>query len=315
MRGHRERPDQPGPVQADPIEGYSYPLSWYEGMDVEEVGRKVGSGLFILSPDGWIRRGLTTGTTATAALCGILSGEEEVVVRTNAGIDVAVRVRLENDVAIATKDSGDHSFDVTDKVEFHARRADVGLSFGEGVGRFRGGRPAVSGSAMGQLEANMTALRVKGLEGSVEISIPRGRELWASTDNHRLGITGGISILGSTGFVEPWGERLLRTKIEIARQYPRVSFTTGRRGWRWSRDNIPGYQPFVFGVNFEEPLSELQGQEIVLSGHPSLLIKWAMPEFAGRLIAGRQVSDEQRAAVMDKAREYNGNVVDVRFMP
>ena len=67
----------------DPIELYEYPKEWIRRAEEKEgkksVRQKIESGLYILSEDGWIKRGITTGTTSSLALVGAIEslyGEE-----------------------------------------------------------------------------------------------------------------------------------------------------------------------------------------------------------------------------------------------
>jgi len=303
----------------DPLEHYRYPRQWIsQRAKLEtrtEVERKIASGLFILSEDGWIRRGITTGTTACAALCGAISLEPHVKVSTPMGLTLELDVRVDGKRAMAVKFSGDHAFDATDGIEVVAERTKRALAFGRGIGIKRDGTKSVSSSVRRQLEENLERYsREYGYEGGVHIEVPRGANVAAHTDNPRLGIKDGISLLGSTGLVEPWGKRLVDTKLKIAAQYDKVVLTTGRRGWGWSRENLKGYQPFVFGVYLDEPLDHLSTQSIIIAGMPSLLIKWAMPELKGKLLGGMRPTEEHHRAVLSKAREMNEGVEDVVFI-
>src|SRR5205807_4257369 len=116
------------------------------------------------------------------------------------------------------KDAGDDP-DVTHGARICAevRRVDVPgiqLRGGEGVGvvTLRGLGLEVGGPAINPVPRRMileavadaagNQLADRGLE--VTISVPRGEELAKKTLNARLGIVGGISILGTTGIVHPW---------------------------------------------------------------------------------------------------------------
>ncbi len=300
----------------DPLELYEYPE---EGVRREAevhgygwVRERIKSGLFILTRDGWLRRGITTGTTASAsavaAIASLFEDVDAVRVRTPAGIDVYVGVEAEGGCAIAKKFSGDHEFDVTDGVEIRACTSGR-LEFGEGIGRLRG-KPAVSKTVMSQIAENLEiAEREWGYRGSVRIWVPDGARIAERTDNRRMGVEGGISLLGTTGFVEPWCRKLVETKVEISKQYDRIVVTTGRRGWRWALENIEGYQPFVFGVHIEPVLRSHDG-EIVIVGLPSLLVKWAVPELRGSILRGMNL-ERYRERILEKAREINEGVVDV----
>ncbi len=249
----------------DPIELYEYPKEWRR-RGAEE---RIASGLYILTPSGWLRRGISTATAASAAIVAAIASEFEdidsVRVSTPVGIDVSVPVLARSGCARVIKFSGDHAFDATRSAAFTAKLVDgPGIYFGNGIAR-RNGKAVVSRSAMQQMRENFSRYAsLYGYGGGVRIeAFGRG--------SSRLN---GIAILGTTGFVEPWCEELLRTKIEIARRYARVAVATGRESWKFALRNFPGFQPFVFGVHIDEVLRS-HGGEIIIVGKPGLLKRWA----------------------------------------
>ncbi|MEG9194669.1 MAG: cobalt-precorrin-5B (C(1))-methyltransferase [Candidatus Methanoglobus sp.] len=270
----------------DPIELYEYPKEWIR----KGAEKRISSGLYILTPRGWLRRGITTGTTASAAVVASISSLKQnvrrVAVSTPAGIRVEVAVSAENGVARARKFSGDHAFDATDGVVFVARTiGEEGIRFGRGIAR--GDDFVVSQAARQQLMENYRrACQDFGYDGGVMIEAEFTRK------SERLN---GIAILGTTGFVEPWCEELLKTKIEIARRYERIAVTTGRESWKAARELFPGFQPFVFGVHLKEILNA-HGGEIVVVGKRGLL----------KHVFGSENPED----VLKLAREF-GNVLEV----
>lgn len=285
----------------DPVELYEYPKEWYRG-NLEKI-EKVKSGLYILTADGCLRRGITTATTTSAAInaaiASLYESVNEVDVVTPAGIDLKIRVIAKDGVATVKKFSGDHAFDVTNGLIVKAIAKKNGKSeiiFGNGVG-VKNGKKAVSKAAMRQIVKNFDLYKEKyNYKGSVTVEIPEGEFIAKKTKNYLLGFKGGISILGSTGFVEPWCEKLIETKIEIAKQYDKIAITTGRIGWRYALKNFKGFQPFVFGVHLDEILKSFEG-EIIIVGLPKLLFKWA--------------GSKNKESILRKARTLNKNVVDV----
>ena len=188
-----------------------------------------------------MRCGYTTGTCAAAAsraaaellLCGELV--PAVTVSTPAGIDVIVEVE-EHDSGngwaqcAVQKDSGDDP-DVTNGALVYARvefcdKPGITIDGGVGVGRVtrEGLDQPVGAAAINSTPRRMIAEQVeKVLEEApafengllVTISIPAGVELAAKTFNPRLGIEGGISVLGTGGIVRPMSEDALISSIEL----------------------------------------------------------------------------------------------------
>ncbi|HPT19305.1 MAG TPA: cobalt-precorrin-5B (C(1))-methyltransferase, partial [Methanothrix sp.] len=208
-------PEKDPELIADPVSGFSIPLSWIESCSDPLAREKILSGRWtILSSGQLLKRGLTTGTTAAAAAKGavvsLVRATESLEVMTPAGIPVSVSVKAENGYCNARKDGGDHQSDVTAGLGISARAEPSGetvLLAGAGIGRIGAGglcdqigRPAISPSAKGQIMMAISeGLKVTGLEHvRVEIWVPQGERISRQTLNPKLGIMGGISILGST---------------------------------------------------------------------------------------------------------------------
>ena len=187
------------------------------------------------------------------------------------------------------KDGGDHQFDVTHGTEIVAsasRSDEMELAIGKGIGVIGNaglcappGKPAISQSARQQiLEAIAEGLRETGLKGArVELSVPCGEDLAAKTLNPKLGVMGGISILGSTGFVEPWNEHLGESRSGEIKGLKKVVVTTGRTGLKFSRILFPDHKAVLIGSQLDL-LEFEEDQESVLCGLPALILKWSWPQ-------------------------------------
>ena len=182
--------------------------------------------------------GFTTGTCAAAAAQGaarlLLTGEpvESVSILTPKGIRLRLPIRenrREGDRAVSSvvKYAGDDP-DVTDGVEVLASVEKIpgnSLEIDGGVGVGRVTRPGldqpVGNAAINRVPRQMIRETVEdvrrelGYGGGlrVVISIPAGERLAAKTFNPRLGIVGGISVLGTSGIVEPMSEAALVATI------------------------------------------------------------------------------------------------------
>ena len=234
-----------------------------------------------------LRTGFTTGTAAAAATKGalqmILDGKKSsrIRIRLLTGDDIYIpthRCRLEKEgIALCTviKDAGDDP-DVTNKAEIGARVSvqnasdkqsrsktpEIVISGGEGVGRVTKpglevppGRPAINPGPVKMitraihdvLEKNNPVGRVQ-----TEIFVPGGEKLAEKTLNARLGILGGISILGTTGVVRPMSHDAFIATITSALSVARASginkivLTTGRRSERFSQQLWPSMAEEAF---------------------------------------------------------------------
>jgi len=187
-----------------------------------------------------LRLGYTTGSCAAAAAKAaawmLLTGRElgRIALTTPKGIqlDLAVReARLGEDAASCAieKDSGDDP-DVTRGTLIFAEVSRSGtpgveIDGGRGVGRVtkRGLDQPVGAAAINSVPRRMIrenveeVCRLMDYRGGlrVVISAPEGEALAKKTFNPRLGIVGGISILGTTGIVEPMSEAALVETIRV----------------------------------------------------------------------------------------------------
>lgn len=179
-------------------------------------------------PPSTLRRGWTTGACATAATKGALIRLWGGAFPDRVGIVLPRGETPEFALVYAAagpgwaecgvvKDAGDDP-DVTHGATIRARvrEAGTGVSFraGEGVGRVTRpglpvpvGEPAINPVPRAMMAAEVAALAARyGRPGNIEItlSVPGGAALAERTWNPRLGILGGISILGTTGVVRPF---------------------------------------------------------------------------------------------------------------
>jgi cobalt-precorrin-5B (C1)-methyltransferase len=177
----------------------------------------------IEKPEGELRRGWTTGACAAAAtkaaFTALLTGKfpDPVTISLPKGEAPSFVLALEGKgdgwaQAGIIKDAGDDP-DVTHGCTVIAtvRLRGEGITFkaGSGVGTVtRAGLPIPVGEpAINPVPRRMmseTITELGGLNVEIEISIPDGEALAQKTWNPRLGIVGGLSILGTTGIVHPF---------------------------------------------------------------------------------------------------------------
>lgn len=207
---------------------------------------------YIIKNQKRLRCGVTTGTCAAAAAAAaaakLLLGitREKVVVHTPKGIDAEVlvheqEVSASKAVYMVIKDSGDDP-DVTDGVHIYVsveysvpavqgehcfcdeRYSGLYLDGGTGIGRVTrpGLEQEIGQAAINAVPREMIFRAVDELrqlaecrrELKIEVYIPEGVSLARKTFNQRLGIEGGLSVLGTSGILEPMSERAIIDTIE-----------------------------------------------------------------------------------------------------
>ena len=198
------------------------------------------------------------------------------------------------------KDAGDDP-DVTDGLEIYAvvRKSEepgVQIDGGKGVGRVTrpGLEQPVGAAAINKVPRQMIRENVEeicrklGYEGglSVTISIPGGEALAMKTFNPRLGIVGGISVLGTSGIVEPMSEEAL---IQTIRVDIKMQLAGGRRylvlvPGNYGLDYLNEFHPELLknSVKYSNFLGEAidaaveyGAKGILLAGHIGKLVKLA----------------------------------------
>ena len=203
-----------------------------------------------------LHSGLTTGTCATAAAIAatrrLLYGEmpNEVPVLLPNGETITVPVGFADGYAYCIKEAGDDP-DVTNGIEVRAcvspcESAAIEIEGGEGVGRFTlpGFDYPVGEAAINKGPREMMRNNIKE-PVRITISVPNGEEIAQRTFNPRLGIEGGISIIGVSGIVKPFSEEAfidsIRKCMEVAKASgsDRVVINSGGKSERFVKALYP----------------------------------------------------------------------------
>ena len=258
-----------------------------------------------------LRRGYTTGTCAALAAAGaaelLLTGREPETLSllTPGGLRVELRPELltmdgGSAVCAVRKDAGDDP-DVTDGILIAARvsrrERGIKLEAGEGIGRVtkpgldqKVGEAAINSVPREMIRAALeTVCDEAGYGGglSVTLSVPGGAELAKKTFNPQLGIEGGISILGTSGIVEPMSERALLDTIALEIRQAAASgsdalvLTPGNYGMDYLREQLPALKniPAAKCSNFigdAVDIAVTEGlRDVLLVGHVGKLVKLA----------------------------------------
>lgn len=217
-----------------------------------------------------LRTGFTTGTCATAAakaaLVSIITKKRiesiEVLLPKDKRITINVAsCRFDNNTARCSviKDGGDdpdvtHGAEIIADLQITDHSGQIEIDGGIGVGRvtkpglgLQIGSAAINPTPKKMLIQNLTEIGKEILQKNgirVIVSVPKGAEIAPKTDNPRLGIMGGISILGTTGIVVPYSTASFAASIRqsldvtIAMGDNTVVLTTGGRSEDYARKEI-----------------------------------------------------------------------------
>ena len=258
-----------------------------------------------------LRCGYTTGSCATAAAKAaatmLLKGERVATVRIDTPKGVVLELEpLEVELAeqyvscAIRKDSGDDPDDTNGVLVFAKveKVAEPGVHIEGGVGVGRVTKPglacAVGGPAINPTPRRMITAEVGSVmeqagysEGLlVTISIPEGVEIAKKTFNPRLGIIGGLSVLGTSGIVEPMSEKALietmyvEMRAQKARGNKHLLVFFGNYGEDFTRDVMQlDLEGAVTCSNFVGELLDyavfLGFETLLLIGHSGKLVKLA----------------------------------------
>ncbi|PWC13773.1 cobalt-precorrin-5B (C(1))-methyltransferase [Brenneria roseae subsp. americana] len=254
------------------------------------------------------RTGYTTGSCATAAakVAALMILRQQVIdqvsIVTPSGVTLYLNVEqplIEGQQATAAirKDGGD-DVDATHGMLIFARvilcdRGEIHITGGEGVGTVtrKGiglpiGSPAINRTPLQTIEAAVRDVIGPSRGAEITIFAPEGEARAKKTYNGRLGILGGISIIGTTGIVTPMSEeswkRSLALELEMKRAagMDKVILVPGNHGERFVREQLGlDSQRVVTMSNFVgymlQETVRLKFRHVVLIGHPGKLIKVA----------------------------------------
>ena len=258
-----------------------------------------------------LRCGYTTGSCATAAAKAaatmLLAGERVATVRIDTRKGVLLELEpLEVELAeqyvscAIRKDSGDDPDDTNGVLVFAKveKVAEPGVHIEGGVGVGRVTKPglacAVGGPAINPTPRRMITAEVGSVMAQVgysegllvTISIPEGVEIAKKTFNPRLGIIGGLSVLGTSGIVEPMSEKALietmyvEMRAQKARGNKHLLVFFGNYGEDFTRDVMQlDLEGAVTCSNFVGELLDyavfLGFETLLLIGHSGKLVKLA----------------------------------------
>jgi cobalt-precorrin-5B (C1)-methyltransferase len=256
----------------------------------------------------FLRYGITTGACAAAAAKAALitlldKPVERVSVPTPIGLRLEVPVeecqKIDSGSASAcvVKDSGD-DIDVTNGLKIIAtvRVTDddkVTIKGGEGIGVVTKpglpvpvGEPAINPVPRIMIENAVREVLPPGKGVEVNLDVPRGGEVAEKTLNPKLGIVGGISILGTTGVVKPYSLEAYRRSlvpqidVALARGYECIFLVPGNIGGKFAKQifNVPEdtiVQTGDFVGYMLRKAVEKGAKNLVLLGHAGKLVKLA----------------------------------------
>lgn len=260
-----------------------------------------------------MRHGFTTGSCAAAAAKAaaymLLSGKEkrEITIETPKGIPYTTKLqgiqRTETFVECAVEKDGGDDPDITTGTWIYAKvwygdkkQQEIWIDGGRGVGRVTkpGLDQPIGNAAINSVPRKMIEKEVREIcklldyQGSlqIEIAVPRGEELAKQTFNPRLGIVGGISILGTSGVVEPMSSQAILDTIRVELRQRRelgdtsVVISPGNYGQDFMKRTY-GYdlEQSVKCSNFightMDMAVELGFKKVLLVGHVGKLVKVA----------------------------------------
>ena len=250
-----------------------------EDLDLVEREQELPKEIQEKRRKGLLRTGYTTGTCASAATKAALntliddSIVDNVLVTLPKGKIVSIKIawtKKNTNLGVVTsaviKDGGDdpdvtHGSEICSTVSLLKEKGKIIIDGGIGVGRVtRPGLGLEIGSAainpvpkkmikVSIVQASYKILNKNGIKA--EISVPNGKDLAIKTDNPRLGIINGISILGTTGIVFPYSTASfaasIRQSLDVAVSLgtDTVALTTGGRSEDLVKSlyhlNIPEY--------------------------------------------------------------------------
>ena len=290
-----------------------------------------------------MRTGYTTGSCAAAAAKAatltLLGGPgnsasrvSEATIRLPVGEDATFLIHrcewldAERVLCSVIKDGGDdpdatHGAEICVTVSRDAEGKGLKIIGGPGVGTvtrpgtgIEVGEPAVTRVPRRMMAESVSdAARSAGLDPDAgfvaQVSVTGGEEIATKTTNARLGVLGGISILGSTGVVQPFSTAAWRASVHLAvdvaaaNGLPHVVLSTGTRSEEYSRRmlDLPDMAFIEAGIFSGPSLKRCAMRKIGRATHVGMVGKFskmAMGHFVTH-VAGNQVDTDFLAELAD----------------
>ncbi len=300
---------------------------------------------------GLLRTGFTTGTSATgatkAALLALITSQIYDILEITLPRGKSIQLKIawtkyspntQSVTSAVIKDAGDdpdvtHGAEICSTVSLTMNRGCVEIDGGIGVGRVT--RPGL-GLEIGHAAINPVPRKMieqvvrdsakcilirKGVK--VIISVPKGIELAKKTDNPRLGIVGGISILGTTGIVFPYSTASfaasIRQSLDVAQSLGTdvVVLTTGGRSEDYIKNvhkSLPDYVFVQMGDFSGYTIKQCEKRNIkkvIIAGFIGKLTKMAMG-IKQTHVRGSHVSMEYMANLASLCINSKNIINDIR---
>jgi cobalt-precorrin-5B (C1)-methyltransferase len=151
----------------------------------------------------------------------------------------------------------------------------------------------------------------------VELTIPDGAAIGKQTLNPKVGVVGGISVLGSTGLVEPWDDHLSEDVFDRICSSKMPVLTTGRVGLRYARMLFPDHEVVLVGKFMGKGI-EAAGGNAIICGLPALILKFMNPDILDGTGYGTveelTMSDQWRGILETNLVDYKRKMSGVRVV-
>lgn len=282
-----------------------------------------------------LRLGFTTGTSAAlaakASTMMLTTGKKNDTVNllTPSGIDIETEVfdqEIADDYAVCSviKDAGDDP-DVTDGIKIFAKvkinySNEIRVIGGIGIGTVtkKGLSVIIGEKAINPVPKKMIIDAVRSVSScsgfDVEIFIPQGEEIAKKTFNEKLGVVGGISIIGTTGIVKPMSEEAiiesLFLELNILREVSdEVVLVFGNYGEKFAVETLGIEKNLIVNMsNFcgemLKKANELGFKKITLIGHIGKILKLA----GGIFNTHSKYADARTEILSSHYGYYSGNI-------
>lgn len=291
-----------------------------------------------------LRYGYTTGSCAAAAAKGalkmLLDQKHYTEVEIVTPIKTILKLQLEEGTyssqsssCCVIKDGGDDP-DITHGAKIYARvrliERGIEILGGVGVGVVTKpglatpvGQPAINPVPRKMIFEAITEILPANQGVEITIEVPNGEELASKTLNRELGIIGGISILGTTGIVEPMSEEAFKISLaqclSVAQAENKrvIAFTPGKIGQNFAVNNYGIAESDIIqtsnfiGFMLEEAVVH-NITDVLLIGHIGKLVKIAAGNFNthNRIADARRETMAAHASLLGATKEIIEKIMD-----